>query len=628
MRGVLPPSGVPRRLLAVFGFLVLIPAAAVVGLGVTWIRQDRVREQLHLRAQLGEIATRVADGLRARLDASERQFDEGQVPGDDGTVLIVRDDGIETRPHRPLLYQPIVPNDYAPPSSTEVSEASGDLHAAEGAYRREAMRSDPPARARALVQLARVLRHQKQYEHARETYDELARLGDVAVDGVPAGLVAARAKCLVFEVIDGRPRLQHEAAAIRAGLLQGTWRIDGGTFEQYLREVERWTGMPVTPPPALQALTLAADILWQHRGSSDRQGLSVSGQDLVLLWKTINGETIGILAGPRFQERHWLAPARAAVIAPDTSISFTPASAAPPDGRSVGEESGVTRLQGSRTRLPWDIRVSSSSAVAGEHRRRLLTAGLAVLVMLVVVGGYVVARTVSRELAIARLQADFVASVSHEFRTPLTSLRQFTDLLNEPDDPPIDKRRRFYAAQARATDRLQRLVESLLDFRRMESGAHRYQRTRVSAAALLEEVIAQFRADAGARGFTLESTVDGSDPFIDADGEALSLALFNLLDNALKYSGEHRLIHVSLSSRDGRVEIAVRDQGFGIARHEHRDIFRKFVRGNDPRVRTIKGTGLGLAMVQHIVNGHGGRIRVESVPGSGSTFTIDLPAAA
>jgi signal transduction histidine kinase len=284
------------------------------------------------------------------------------------------------------------------------------------------------------------------------------------------------------------------------------------------------------------------------------------------------------------------------------------------------------RQSSTQTGLPWEVIVSSGdSASVGANRRLAIGIGLGFLVVLVIAGGYVMARAVSRELAVARLQSDFVASVSHEFRTPLTSLRQFTDLLNDVDDLPDEKRRHFYAAQSRATERLQRLVESVLDFRRMEAGTHPYQRRRMSLGPLVERVVADFRPEATARGVDVEYTPAGDDRTIDADPDALSLALWNLLDNALKYSGESRQVSVSTTAHNGSVEISVRDRGLGVPRDEQEDIFQQFVRGKDARIRGIKGTGIGLAMVKHIAQGHGGRVAVESAAGQGSTFTIVLP---
>jgi two-component system phosphate regulon sensor histidine kinase PhoR len=160
----------------------------------------------------------------------------------------------------------------------------------------------------------------------------------------------------------------------------------------------------------------------------------------------------------------------------------------------------------------------------------------------------------------------------------------------------------------------------------MEAGTHPYQRQRLPASPLVESVVEDFRREAAGRGFEVEYEREGDGP-VDVDPDALSLALWNLLDNALKYSGDSRRVSVSMAARNGSVEISVRDAGLGVPPDEQREIFRQFVRGREARSRGIKGTGIGLAMVQHIVQGHGGRVLLEGAPGQGSTFTIVLPAA-
>jgi signal transduction histidine kinase len=253
--------------------------------------------------------------------------------------------------------------------------------------------------------------------------------------------------------------------------------------------------------------------------------------------------------------------------------------------------------------------------------------GLGLLFLVVFAGAYLTARSVSRELAVARLQSDFVSAVSHEFRTPLTSLRQFTTLLKEDDNLSAVKRHEFYDAQSRAGRRLAHLVESLLDFGRMEAGAHPYCMRRVSAAAVVAATVGEFRTEALVAGFTLEYSSDVGPAWVRADTEALSRAVRNLLENAQKYSGDARRIVVHVGHQHRSIAISVGDFGLGIPRHEQRQIFNKFVRGSASRAYGIKGTGIGLAMVRHIVSAHGGQVTVVSEPGRGSTFTMRLPAA-
>jgi signal transduction histidine kinase len=251
--------------------------------------------------------------------------------------------------------------------------------------------------------------------------------------------------------------------------------------------------------------------------------------------------------------------------------------------------------------------------------------GLAAILLLISAGSYFIWRSVNRELAVARLQSDFVSAVSHEFRTPLTTLRQFNELLVDEDDLAPEKRSSYYQAQSRATERLHRLVESLLDFGRMEAGRRPYRFERLDAGALAKDIAEEFAGEVKGGGFTVECSLDSVEYPVHADSEALSRALWNLLDNAVKYSGESRRAEVTVDRKDSAVSIAVRDHGIGIPAAEQERIFQKFVRGAAAMTQGVKGTGIGLAMVRHIADAHGGTVQVASAPGEGSTFTIVLP---
>jgi signal transduction histidine kinase len=328
-----------------------------------------------------------------------------------------------------------------------------------------------------------------------------------------------------------------------------------------------------------------------------------------------------LLATRRMVEDQWLLPARDVAEAQDLAFALDDRSAqdAVPGANAV--------VRAADTGLPWSISVSASGdAPRGGFaaRRQLLTAGVLVLACMTMAASTLTVRAVKKEMSIARLQSDFVAAVSHEFRTPLTSLRQFTDMLREGRVPDEERRHVCYEAQARATARLSRLVESLLDFGRMEAGEHRYRFDEVDVSAFVQAAVADFRQHLEGSGRAL-SVQAGPPMLVRADEESLSRALWNLLENAVKYSSESCAIHVVVRREQDQVCIDVRDNGIGIPDHEQHTIFDKFRRGEEAVRRGIKGTGLGLAMVREIMRAHGGHVGVVS-SGTGSIFTLTLPA--
>jgi signal transduction histidine kinase len=250
------------------------------------------------------------------------------------------------------------------------------------------------------------------------------------------------------------------------------------------------------------------------------------------------------------------------------------------------------------------------------------------LAMLAFVWGaaYFMARAIRREAVVARLQSDFVAAVSHEFRSPLTTVRQMAEMLDDDRVPSDERRHKYYKIIAGEAARLQRLVETLLNFGKMEAGAERYRFVDLDLAALVREVVEDVTAQAGDSRKAIEIEGPESEVRVRADESALALALRNLIDNAIKYSPGQPLVWVRCRRERDRAAICVVDRGVGIPRSEQRSIFGKFVRGRAAIEANIKGTGVGLSMVQQIVAAHGGEIELQSEPGRGSTFTLLLPA--
>jgi signal transduction histidine kinase len=242
-------------------------------------------------------------------------------------------------------------------------------------------------------------------------------------------------------------------------------------------------------------------------------------------------------------------------------------------------------------------------------------------------GGAFIARAIRRDSEVARMQSDFVSAVSHEFRSPLTSIRQLSEILALGRVHGDDRRQVYYDTLVRESTRLQRLVEALLNFGRMEAGVRQYRFEELDAASLVERIAAEFHPQVAEAGRSIQLEPGAEACPIEADPDAMAVALRNLVDNALKYSAGAPTVWVGWPLADQRVAIRVRDSGAGIPQSEQRAIFRKFVRGSAAAAANVKGSGLGLAMVRHIVAAHGGEITVDSREGEGSTFTIFLPQA-
>ncbi|HXK12394.1 MAG TPA: HAMP domain-containing sensor histidine kinase [Vicinamibacteria bacterium] len=233
---------------------------------------------------------------------------------------------------------------------------------------------------------------------------------------------------------------------------------------------------------------------------------------------------------------------------------------------------------------------------------------------------------VRRELRLSRLKSDFVANVSHELKTPLALIRLFSETLELGRVPTEEKKKQYHGIINKESRRLTQLINNILDFSRIEAGRKEYRLVRADLGAVVRDVVEAYRFPIEQLGFVLELDVAEDLPEMEIDPEALSQALINLLNNAIKYSPQERSIRVSARREGDRVLVTVKDRGIGIPKSEQKRIFEKFYRVESSLVHATKGSGLGLALVQHIAEAHGGRVEVASAPGEGSAFTLSLPA--
>jgi signal transduction histidine kinase len=250
---------------------------------------------------------------------------------------------------------------------------------------------------------------------------------------------------------------------------------------------------------------------------------------------------------------------------------------------------------------------------------------LAALSMVMAGGVFLTYRNISREMKLARLKSDFVANVSHELRTPLALIRLYAETLELGRLTAQEKYQEYFRIIREESERLTALINNILDFSRIEAGRKEYEFKETNLAELVRTTLDSYRFQIEQNGFAFEENISGDIPPVNVDREAIARSLLNLVNNALKYSKDQKYIGVRLYRSNGSVKLEVQDRGIGIAAAEQDKIFEKFYRCGDPLVHNTKGSGLGLSLVRHIAQAHGGNVSVESVPEKGSKFTIALP---
>jgi two-component system, OmpR family, phosphate regulon sensor histidine kinase PhoR len=257
---------------------------------------------------------------------------------------------------------------------------------------------------------------------------------------------------------------------------------------------------------------------------------------------------------------------------------------------------------------------------------RVYVGSVALVLVILSAGVVLLLRDVSREARTNRARSELVSSVSHELKTPITLVRLYSETLLRHPGFSNEDRLGFYRIIARESTRLGRLIDQVLTFSRVERGAQVYHFEEGDLASVVTGVLEDYREYLEHAGFSLRQTVPDAVPPVRFDGAAISQALLNLLDNAVKYSGKSRDIGVHIAVDSGQVAVEVEDRGVGISASERERIFDRFYRL--PNGSGKGGYGLGLFLVRHIMEAHGGRAEVESEPGCGSRFRLVLPTVA
>jgi signal transduction histidine kinase len=422
-------------------------------------------------------------------------------------------------------------------------------------------------------------------------------------------------------------------------LLAGRWWLSVEARRVYDGELRGWLGAAGAAPESVPAddraqrvvsiIAALQSALTRHLVGDRAVVLRPDGRHLLALWRTgedaseprqgfiVDGATLMTLfdgaLGPLVREqtvRFRLHDESGATIwGPPSStddLSLTP----------LTSTSGLT------------LTVDAAVSPADLRWRRIRNYALVIVPVVVLACGLVMTAWMARrELALARQQSAFVASMTHEFKSPLTGIRLLMERLTSSRGASAEGPARYYAAIDAETARLEGLVNRLLEAQKLQAGHREYRLQPTALPQIVDDVVARMRPQAESRGQHIEMRSNGAVPDASIDREAIADAVSNLIDNAIKYSPAGTAIGVDLEADGREVRVRVTDQGIGIDPTEASRIFDPFYRSARGDQASVQGTGLGLALVKAAAEAHGGRVDVESQAGGGSRFTLRIPIA-
>jgi signal transduction histidine kinase len=279
----------------------------------------------------------------------------------------------------------------------------------------------------------------------------------------------------------------------------------------------------------------------------------------------------------------------------------------------------------------WKARVGMKNANLDElARQSFLHSAVATFLVLVFLlcGIALTIRATDREARLAQAKSNFVSNVSHELKTPLSLISLFSEILELGRVKNEEKKTEYYRIIRHESLRLNKIIDNILDFSKIEAGRKKYDFADGDMAEVIEDVLSSYRYQIINSGFDVQTNIQPDLPLVLIDRDAMAQAISNLLDNAIKYSGEVKQLSITAKMVGSDLSIEVADHGVGISRAEQAKVFDKFYRVGNGLVHDVKGSGLGLSLVKHIIEAHQGTIYVESHVGQGSRFTILLPLSA
>jgi len=480
--------------------------------------------------------------------------------------------------------------------------------------------------ARALQAQARCLSKSSRIDAAIEVLSGKLALPRYRSAKDPRGrLIAPSAQLLALQLIAGpeQETFQTGAAALRERLRDYGDPVMPAPQRRFLMS-ELLRIAPDTPPFDTQAAEdLAAEFL--DSGGPVGAASELTHADSAGVWQLVSpsARIVTLHTDTALQERLMETVAKTDLSAGVTA-DLLPPGVDPGTAQVLVAFAADEPLPGWRLALHLDEQALVDAA-AGRRITVYIWTGVLVIVLIFAATG-LIAGAIQRQLRVTQLKNDLLATVSHELKTPLASMRLLVETLLDGRDDDPRRVREYLELIRKENDRVFRLVDNFLSFSRLERNKQEFDRVEITAAEVVQSAAAALGDRSNASGCRLDVEIDSGLPRILADPDAMVTAILNLLDNAYKYSGDRKQITLRAYAEGNEICFAVRDNGIGLSARARSKIFERFYQVDQSLSRRAGGCGLGLSIVRLIVEAHGGTVEVDSRPGKGSTFTIRIPA--
>lgn len=515
--------------------------------------------------------------------------------------------------------------------------------------------TDPEEKKAAMVASARLYKRLNQTERAKETYEEIQlEYKDSLLNGqIPLALMAGLELVKINRALGEEDEMIINLQKSLELMLHPCCEYGVSQFEMFYQSFKEISDKPDNITDSLfsrldterarteyliwflgEPKLIATSDNKRHENSSiPTYGIPVSSGELQAMYLSSEIKK-GLQSGMVIDFPVYLRSVSGKLISsidPDSSINAKIAdiNGAPVFSRIIKEEAEYLTFPFPENLPKWKLLLSKNRpgfiTILMKAGSGIYLFAFILIVLLMLLGFVFILYTLSIELRLNKLKSEFISNVSHELKSPLTSIRMMTEMLHHNRVENEERRAEYYSAMIEESEHLSHLIDSILDFSRIEEDRKKYEFTDLDLDKLTREFLKSIREMIRETGFEISYSCPDTVSLIRADKNTMLQVLYNLVDNAIKFSRESRKIDIYLVSKDNEIWLSVKDYGIGIPIKDQDKIFERFYRCRESQLSGIRGSGIGLTIVKKIVEDHGGSMILDSKPGEGSMFTVRLP---